>query len=92
MSDDSAGHGTGYEDAIARRIAALEASAREAEAKASRAAATLDELVKDNAALRVRTGEAEARTRRLGALVVVAALVALAVLGAATWLLATRGR
>ena len=91
MSDDPAGHGTGYEDAIARRIAALEANVRDAEAKTGRAAAAVEELARDNATLRLRAADAEARTRRMGALVVVAALVALAVLAGAAWLLATRG-
>jgi hypothetical protein len=91
MSDETPGHGTGYEDAIARRIALLEAAAREADAKLARTTAAVEELARDNAALRLRAAAAEAQARRTGALVVLAALVALAVLAGAAWLLATRG-
>jgi hypothetical protein len=84
-------HGTGYEDAIARRIAALEGAAKETTDRLGRATATVEELTRDNATLRVRAGEAEARARRAGGLVVVCALVALLILGAAAWLL-TRPR
>jgi len=83
------GHGTGYEDAIARRIAGLEAEARDAGERLARTQAMVEDLTKDNATLRLRAGEAEARARRMATLVVVAALVALAVLGAATWFVLT---
>jgi len=79
------GHGTGYEDAIARRIAGLEADARDAGERLARTQAMVEDLTRDNAALRVRAAEAEARARRMATLVIVAALIALAVLGAATW-------
>ena len=84
-------HGTGYEDAIARRIAGLEEAARETEARLGRATATVEELTRDNASLRLRTTDAESRARRAGGLVVVAALVALLILAAAAWWL-SRGR
>ena len=87
------GHGTGYEDAIARRIGALEADARDANERLARTQAMVEDLTKDNAALRLRAAEAEARARRMATLVIVAALIALAVLGAATWfVLAGPGR
>jgi len=87
------GHGTGYEDAIARRIAGLEADARDAGERLARTQAMVEDLTRDNAALRVRAAEAEARARRMATLVIVAALIALAVLGAATWfVLAGPGR
>ena len=93
MSGGGPGHGTGYEDAIARRISGLEAESSERADRLSRATATVEELTRDNARLRVRAHEAEARARRMGLFVVLAALVALAVLGgAAYFLLVTPGR
>lgn len=80
------GHGTGYEDAIARRIAALEADAKDKADALGRAKATVEELTRDNASLRLRAAEAEARARRLGTLVALGALLALAGLGGAVWL------
>ena len=81
------GHGTGYEDAIARRITALEAGAKDAAERLARTQATVDELTKDNASLRLRVRAAEGRARRMGLYVVLAALVALLVLGGAAYLL-----
>lgn len=89
---DAPGHGTGYEDAITRRIAGLEAEARELAARLERATATVEELTRDNAALRVRTTAAEARARRSGGLLAAAALVALAILAAAAWFVTRAGR
>lgn len=85
-------HGTGYEDAIAGRIARLEAERAELAARLDRARATVEELARDNAALRQRAEDAASRARRAGGLVVAAALVALGILGGAAWLLATTGR
>ncbi len=81
------GHGTGYEDAIARRIAGLEAGAKESAERVARAQATVEELTRDNATLRLRAREAEGRAQRMGGFVVLAALVALTVLGGAAYLL-----
>ncbi len=53
------GHGTGYEDAITRKIAPAEARARDAEAALERAQAQGVDLAKDNARLRVRADELE---------------------------------
>jgi hypothetical protein len=93
MSSGESGHGTGYEDAIARRIAGAEAGAKESAERLSRATATIEELTRDNASLRVRAHEAEARARRMGLFVVLAALVALGVLAFAVWFLfVTPGR
>jgi hypothetical protein len=88
-----AGHGTGYEDAIARRIAGIEAGAKECAERLARAQATVEELTRDNATLRLRASAAEGHARRMGGFVVLAALVALLVLaGAAWWLLAAPAR
>ena len=57
MSDS--GHGTGYEDAITRKIAAAEARAREASEALDRERAQTEGLVRDNAALRHRMEELE---------------------------------
>ena len=70
MSDS--GHGTGYEDAISRKIAAAEARAREAEAALERERAQSEGLVKDNARLRMRAEELESRARMAGRGAVVA--------------------
>ena len=59
----SEGHGTNYEDAITRKIAAAEARAKEAEAALERERAQTGDLVKDNASLRMRAEELE-RTAR----------------------------
>ena len=82
------GHGTGYEDAIARRIASAENAAKACAERLARAQATVEELTRDNASLRLRTRDAEKRARRMGGLVAFTALVALGILGAATWFLA----
>ena len=93
MSGEGFGHGTGYEDAISRRIAGLEAESSERAERLERATATVEELTRDNARLRVRAHEAEARARRMGLFVVLAALAALGVLAAAAYfLLVTPGR
>jgi argininosuccinate lyase len=55
-------HGTGYEDAITRKINAAEARAREAEAALERERAQTEGLVKDNATLRLRVTELEKKT------------------------------
>ncbi|MEO6463722.1 MAG: hypothetical protein ABIP29_11665 [Candidatus Eisenbacteria bacterium] len=81
------GHGTGYEDALARRIAGIEAGAKECAERLARAQATVEELTRDNATLRLRASAAEARARRMGGFVVLAALAALLVVGGAAWLL-----
>lgn len=75
------GHGTGYEDAITRRIAAAEGRAKELEEKLARVESTVESLVQDNAALRRRSDADAARVRRAGIQVALAALVALACLG-----------
>ena len=93
LSSRNTGHGTGYEDAIARRIAGIEAAAQETAERLARAQATVEELTRDNATLRLRASRAEGRARRMGAYVALAALVALAVLGGAAYLLlVTPGR
>jgi hypothetical protein len=63
------GHGTGYEDAISRKIAAAETRAQEAEAALERERAQGMELARDNAKLRVRADQLErgAKRARLGA-------------------------
>lgn len=65
----SEGHGTGYEDAITRKIAAAEARALEAESALERERAQGLELANDNGRLRVRADQREkqARRARLGA-------------------------
>ena len=62
MSD--MGHGTGYEDAITRKIAAAEARAREAEEALERERAQTEGLIKDNATLRHRAEELEKSASR----------------------------
>jgi hypothetical protein len=66
----SEGHGTGYEDAITRKIAAAEARARDAEAAVERERAQTADLAKDNARLRSEASahERAARTARVGAI------------------------
>ena len=67
----SEGHGTGYEDAITRKIAAAETRAKEAEAALERERAQSMDLAKDNARLRVRSEQLEraARGAKRGAIV-----------------------
>ena len=67
----SEGHGTGYEDAITRKIAAAEARAKEAEAALERERTQTADLAKDNARLRQRSEELErgARNAKRGATV-----------------------
>jgi hypothetical protein len=67
----SEGHGTGYEDAITRKIAAADARAKDAEAALERERAQTADLVKDNARLRT---EAAAHGRQAGAARVAAIL------------------
>ena len=67
----SEGHGTGYEDAITRKIAAAEVRAKDAEAALERERAQTADLAKDNARLR---SEAAARERQAGAARVAAIL------------------
>jgi len=63
---DLPGHGTGYEDAITRKIASAEARAKDAEAALERERAQGMDLAKDNARLRVRAEELEAKARAAG--------------------------
>jgi hypothetical protein len=76
------GHGTGYEDAITRRIGGLEAEANTLRERLGRTEAAVEELARDNATLRRRAEADAARVRRAGLLLVVAALIALACLAA----------
>jgi hypothetical protein len=76
------GHGTGYEDAITRRIDGLEAEAGALRERIARAEATVEELTRDNATLRRRAEADAGRVRRAGLHLVIAALLALACLGA----------
>lgn len=81
---DVPGHGTGYEDAITRKIAAAETRAKDAEAALERERAQGMDLAKDNARLRVRAEELEKRARAAGRGAVLAwVLCGLALLGAA---------
>ena len=64
MSDP--GHGTGYEDAITRKIAAAESRALAAEAALERERAQAEGLVRDNASLRRRTEELGRAARAAG--------------------------
>jgi hypothetical protein len=87
-----AGHGTGYEDAITRRIDAAESEAKALRDRVGRAEATVEELAKDNATLRRRAEADAARVRRAGRLLAVAAGVALACLAALVFALIRSGR
>jgi hypothetical protein len=86
MSSGAPGHGTGYEDAITRKIAAAEARAREAEAALERERAQTTGLIEDNARLRADAERLEraARARGVGAAIAwtacALALIAAAVL------------
>jgi len=77
-------HATGYEDAITRRIAGLEGRVQELETELARAQQQAQGLVEDNARLRTKGAVADAtllaarRTRTLGWVLVVLALLALA--------------
>ena len=87
-------HATGYEDAITRRIAGLEGRIAELEAELARERAQATRVVEDNARLRTRDAAAEQalqaarRTRTLGWVLIVIALVVTAVV--AFWRLAPR--
>jgi hypothetical protein len=65
----SEGHGTGYEDAISRKIAAAEARAQVAEHELDRERVQGKELAMENGRLRARAAESAsaARAARLGA-------------------------
>lgn len=86
------GHGTGYEDAITRRIDAAETEAKALRERVQRADATLEELTRDNATLRRRAEADDRRVRRAGMLLVIAALIALACLAALVVTLVRGGR
>ena len=86
------GHGTGYEDAITRRIGGLEAEARTLRERVGRAEATIEELTRDNATLRRGADADERRVRRAGMRLVIAALIALACLAALAVVLVRGGR
>ena len=88
----SGGHGTGYEDAITRRIDAAESEARALRERVGRAEATVEELTRDNATLRRRAEADAARVRRSGIFLVLAAGIALACLAALVVLLIRGGR
>ncbi|MEP7029005.1 MAG: hypothetical protein ABI960_10455 [Candidatus Eisenbacteria bacterium] len=84
MSADGPGHGTGYEDAITRKIGAAEARAQAAEAALERERAQTAGLVEDNAKLRARAEQLERAARARGQGVVIAwTLCVLALLVAA---------
>jgi hypothetical protein len=83
---DPPGHGTGYEDAITRRIGALEEAVRERDERLARLAATVEELTRDNATLRLRAGAAQKRAGRAGRWTLLIALLAIAFAAAVAWL------
>ncbi len=78
------GHGTGYEDAITKKIAAIEARAQAAETLLERERAQTQGLVVDNAKLRADAArlERQAKASARGA-VIAWILCTLAVIGAA---------
>jgi hypothetical protein len=84
---DAPGHGTGYEDALARRLAALEAVIAEREERAGRLAATIEDLTRDNAGLRLRASAAERRSGRAAMMAGIAWTVTVIVAALAAWLL-----
>ena len=86
------GHGTGYEDAITRKIAAAEARAHEAEAALERERAQTAGLIEDNAKLRAQA-ERHARAARTAGRGAAAAwtLCLLAILAAAVMALVWTG-
>lgn len=84
---DAPGHGTGYEDALARRLAALEAGIAEREERAGRLAATIEDLTRDNAGLRLRATAAERRSGRAAMMAGLAWAVAVLVTAVAAFLL-----
>ena len=88
----SGGHGTGYEDAITRRIDAAESEAKALRERVARAEATVEELTRDNATLRRRAEADAARVRRAGRFLAIAAAVALACLAALVLVLLRGGR
>jgi len=88
----AAGHGTGYEDAITRRIGGLETEARALRERVARAEATVEELARDNAALRRRAAAAVAQARRAGLHLALAAIAALVYLGALAFGMVRGGR
>ncbi len=86
------GHGTGYEDAITRRIGGLEAEAKSLRERVGRADATVEELTRDNATLRRRADADDRRVRRAGMLLVIAALIAIACLAGLVMTMVRGGR
>ncbi len=88
----SGGHGTGYEDAITRRIDAAESEAKALRERVARAEATVEELTRDNATLRRRAEADAGRVRRSGLFLAVAAAVALVCLAALVLVLLRGGR
>jgi hypothetical protein len=87
-----AGHGTGYEDAITRRINAAESEAKALRDRVGRAEATVEELARDNATLRRRAEADASRVRRAGLFLAMAAGIALACLAALAFVLIRGGR
>ena len=79
----SEGHGTGYEDAITRKIAAIEARAKDAEAALERERAQTTDLAKDNARLRTEAAALEKRAIMARGVAILAGIVLVIVLGAA---------
>jgi hypothetical protein len=83
----SEGHGTGYEDAITRKIAAAEGRAKDAEAALERERAQTEGLAKDNARLRSEAAAHERAARAARGIAVLAwTLLAIALAAAvAAW-------
>ncbi|MGH7726194.1 MAG: hypothetical protein ACREOU_12275 [Candidatus Eiseniibacteriota bacterium] len=83
----SAGHGTGYEDAIARRITGLEAEAQSLRDQLEREQTVVGNLTRDNASLRTRIGKLEQQVKRRGWAIILVFAFALAGGTLAAWLL-----
>ena len=83
----SEGHGTGYEDAITKKIAAAEERAKDAEAKLERERAQTADLAKDNARLRSEAAahERSARAARVAAILAWTLLAIVLAAAAAAW-------
>jgi hypothetical protein len=79
-------HGTGYEDAISRRISGLEAEAKALREDLERTRGTLDQLTRDNAELRRANAALAASARRRGYWILALFFTALALAGVAAWL------
>lgn len=83
----SEGHGTGYEDAITKKIAAAEERAKDAEAKIERERAQTADLAKDNARLRSEAAahEQSARAARVAAILAWTLLAIVLAAALAAW-------